>query len=93
MDKQIEISIVVPVFNEVSLIEELVLRLKVVCDQLNQPYEIVIVDDGSSDGSYDMLKQVQAKESALRRATIRRGCFGDACRNTRRRRVIWTVLR
>ncbi len=65
-DKQIEISIVTPVFNEVSLVEELYSRLKVVCDGLNQTYEIVFVDDGSSDGSYEKLKQLQANDTALR---------------------------
>jgi len=66
MDKQIEISIVIPVFNEVSLIEELISRLKTVCNGLNRPYEIVIVDDGSSDGSYEKLRQLQANDSTLR---------------------------
>jgi undecaprenyl-phosphate 4-deoxy-4-formamido-L-arabinose transferase len=76
MNKQIEISIVVPVFNEALLIEELVSRLKVVCEKLNQSYEIVIVDDGSSDGSYEKLKQIQAKESALRIIKLTRN-FGQ----------------
>jgi undecaprenyl-phosphate 4-deoxy-4-formamido-L-arabinose transferase len=66
IDKQIEISIVIPVFNEVSLVEELYSRLKVVCDGLNQTYEIVFVDDGSSDGSYEKLKQLQANDTVLR---------------------------
>ena len=42
MDKQIDISIVIPVFNETSLIEELYSRLKVVCEGLGQNYEIII---------------------------------------------------
>ena len=76
MNKQIEVSIVVPVFNEASLIEELVSRLKAVCDKLSQSYEIVIVDDGSSDGSYEKLKQIQAKESTLRIIKLTRN-FGQ----------------
>ncbi len=66
MDNQVEISIVVPVFNEVALIEELHSRLKSVCEELDQTYEIVVVDDGSTDGSHDKLKQLQAHDNSLR---------------------------
>ncbi|MEK9627413.1 MAG: glycosyltransferase [Nitrospinota bacterium] len=66
MDTQVEISIVVPVFNEVDLIEELLSRLNSVCEGLNRTYEIVIVDDGSTDGSYEKLKRLQSSNNALR---------------------------
>ena len=65
-DKQLDISIVVPVFNEVDLIEELLSRIKKVCGGLSRTYEIVIVDDGSTDGSYDKLKKFQANDNSLR---------------------------
>ena len=66
MDKQIDISIVIPVFNEVSLIDELYSRLKLVCEGLGRSYEIIIVDDGSSDGSHEKLTQLKNKDTALR---------------------------
>ena len=65
-DKQLDISIVVPVFNEVDLIEELLSRIKKVCGGLRRTYEIVIVDDGSTDGSYEKLKNFQANDNSLR---------------------------
>ena len=65
-DKQLNISIVVPVFNEVDLIEELLSRIKKVCGELRRTYEIVIVDDGSTDGSYEKLKKIQANDNSLR---------------------------
>ena len=65
-DKQLDISIVVPVFNEVDLIEELLSRIKKVCGGLRKTYEIVIVDDGSTDGSYEKLKKIQANDNSLR---------------------------
>ena len=65
-DKQLDISIVVPVFNEVDLIEELLSRIKKVCRGLRRTYEIVIVDDGSTDGSYEKLKNIQANDNSLR---------------------------
>ena len=66
IDKQLDISIVVPVFNEVDLIEELLSRIKKVCGELRRTYEIVIVDDGSTDGSYEKLKIFQANDNSLR---------------------------
>ncbi|MBC8284575.1 MAG: glycosyltransferase family 2 protein [Nitrospinae bacterium] len=66
MDEKIDISIVIPVFNEVSLVDELHSRLKAVCDGLDQTYEIVMIDDGSSDGSYEKLKQLQDNDTRLR---------------------------
>lgn len=65
-NKAAEVSIVVPVFNEVSLVDELYSRLKAVCDSLGRAYEIVIVDDGSSDGSHEKLKQLQNNDATLR---------------------------
>jgi len=65
-DKQLDVSIVVPVFNEVDLIEELLSRIGKVCGGLSRTYEIVIVDDGSTDGSYKKLKQIQANDNSLR---------------------------
>lgn len=76
MDKRVEISIVVPVYNEESLVEELYSRLKVVCDGLNRSYEIVIVDDGSSDGSYKKLKQLKACDDRLHIVRLTRN-FGQ----------------
>ncbi|MDC0207380.1 glycosyltransferase [Nitrospinae bacterium] len=66
IDKQIDISIVIPVFNEISLIDELYSRLKLVCQGLGRSYEIIIVDDGSSDGSHEKLTQLKNKDTTLR---------------------------
>lgn len=45
------ISVIFPVFNEEGSIEELHGRLVKVLSSLNEPYEIIAVDDGSTDGS------------------------------------------
>jgi undecaprenyl-phosphate 4-deoxy-4-formamido-L-arabinose transferase len=76
MDKKPEISIVVPVYNEESLVEELVSRLKSVCDGLSRSYEIVIVDDGSDDGSFEKLKRIKETDEALRLVRLTRN-FGQ----------------
>jgi len=58
--------VVVPVFNEVHNLEPLVAGLKEALDGLGQSYEIVLVDDGSTDGSGEL-----AEELARRHAVVR----------------------
>ena len=45
------VSIVIPVYNEAENLEELIRRCGAACDTMAKPYEIILVDDGSSDGS------------------------------------------
>lgn len=52
------VSIVIPVFNEVESIERLHAEVVDVCNQADYQYEIIIVDDGSSDGTDKILKQL-----------------------------------
>jgi undecaprenyl-phosphate 4-deoxy-4-formamido-L-arabinose transferase len=76
MDKNPEISIVVPVYNEESIVEELCARIKCVCDGLSSAYEIVIVDDGSDDGSFEKLKRIQMDDEKMRLIQLTRN-FGQ----------------
>jgi glycosyltransferase involved in cell wall biosynthesis len=68
------ISVVAPVFNEHSTLPELHRRLTEVLGPLG-PYEIVLVDDGSSDGSWDTLLELAARDSHLRLLRLSRN-FG-----------------
>ena len=52
----IELSIVVPVFNEEMIIEELVRRMVAAAESTTPNYEIIFVNDGSKDGSLLKLK-------------------------------------
>ena len=46
-----QVSVVIPVFNEEQNLQELISRCLKVCDDTGESFEIVLVDDGSSDGS------------------------------------------
>ncbi|WP_026791707.1 undecaprenyl-phosphate 4-deoxy-4-formamido-L-arabinose transferase [Pleomorphomonas oryzae] len=46
-----KVSVVIPVFNEEECLPELIARTTAACDQLTCDYEILLVDDGSSDNS------------------------------------------
>lgn len=64
--EEIEISVVVPVFNEEENLPLLIPKLAEVLKGLRQPYEMIFVDDGSSDGSRRMLKEFASQYPSLR---------------------------
>ncbi|PIJ50723.1 undecaprenyl-phosphate 4-deoxy-4-formamido-L-arabinose transferase [Erwinia sp. OLTSP20] len=51
-----KVSVVIPVFNEQESLPELMRRTRAACDLLSLPYEVVLVDDGSSDDSAQLLE-------------------------------------
>jgi len=52
-----KVSVVIPVYNEEASLPALLSRTVAACRQLTQPFEIVLVDDGSSDRSVEMLTE------------------------------------
>lgn len=55
MSNSDKISVVIPVYNEESNLDELVRRSIAACDGMNLPYEIILIDDGSRDASPEMI--------------------------------------
>ncbi len=60
------ISVVIPVFNEEDNLAALIGRLQPVLRSLGRPYEIVMIDDGSRDGSLAILKDLVRENPELR---------------------------
>jgi len=56
------ISIIVPVFNEEDNVNILYEEIRNAVDCLKQPYEIIFVDDRSTDGTYERLKKIKNEE-------------------------------
>jgi glycosyltransferase involved in cell wall biosynthesis len=56
------LSIVVPVYNEEENVDILYQQIRDSVDRLDRPYEIILVDDGSSDATFKRLKCVKEKE-------------------------------
>jgi len=52
----LDVSIVLPVYNEVGHIEEELARIRESMDRSNLSYEIIVIDDGSTDGTGDLLE-------------------------------------
>jgi glycosyltransferase involved in cell wall biosynthesis len=57
-DTLLDISIVIPLYNEEESLNELYNRLSQVLDGLGKTYEIIFIDDGSTDSSYEILGQL-----------------------------------
>src|SRR5260370_27018239 len=71
-----ELSIVVPLYNEEANIEELYARLTQVLRELGKEYELIFVDDGSRDGTFKLLAQMQTKDNKVHVIRLRRN-FGQ----------------
>ncbi|MBP8925930.1 MAG: glycosyltransferase family 2 protein [Pseudomonadales bacterium] len=72
-----EISVVIPALNERESIPHLYQELTDVFAALGKSYEIVIVDDGSTDGMTEFCRDLAAKDAAVILVEMRR-CFGKA---------------
>jgi len=72
----VNFSIVVPIYNEQESIAELYRSITVALDDIDPCYEIIMVDDGSMDGSYAILKDLAARDERLKVIRFRRN-FGQ----------------
>ena len=69
------ISLVIPLLNECDTLAELVGRIETACD--SHPFEIVLIDDGSTDGSWKTIEQLCESHRSIRALRFRRN-FGKA---------------
>jgi glycosyltransferase involved in cell wall biosynthesis len=71
-----DVTLVVPIFNEAESIRLLHAELKKVLDETGRSYEIVAVDDGSQDDSFAILKELHEQDPHLKVIRFRRN-FGQ----------------
>lgn len=69
------ISLVIPIYNEESLIDELIERSIKVLAEITDDFEILVVDDGSQDGTLEKLLQHRDKEKRIKILSLSRN-FG-----------------
>lgn len=66
MIRSVDISVIVPVFNEEGSVALLYEELERVLNNTGQSFEIIYVDDGSTDNSYKILKEIGKKDKSVR---------------------------
>lgn len=66
MADRVTYSIVAPVYNEVDSLPELYGRVRQVMEGLGEPWELLLVDDGSSDGSTEAMLDLAAQDGRVR---------------------------
>ncbi len=76
MKNNLDLSLVIPVFNEQENLEQLYKEITSACQRLKRTYEIVFVDDGSTDNSLEILVRIQRQDSGVRVISLRRN-FGQ----------------
>lgn len=68
-------SIVIPVYNSREILSSLVARIAAVMEETGLKFELVLVDDGSKDGSYGRIKELASKHEFIRAFRLSRN-FG-----------------
>lgn len=63
---KITYSIIAPIYNEKENLPELYRRVTEVMDSTNEPWELILVDDGSSDGSTNDIRELAKKDDHVR---------------------------
>jgi glycosyltransferase involved in cell wall biosynthesis len=71
------LSIIVPVFNEHASLSELHAQIATACDGVGQDWELLFVDDGSTDGSWGVIGELAREDPAVGGLRFRRN-FGKA---------------
>jgi glycosyltransferase involved in cell wall biosynthesis len=70
------ISVVIPIFNEVEAISPLSRAVKAVMERMKTVYEVIFVDDGSNDGSGDVLQSLAKDDKRIKVIQFRKN-FGQ----------------
>jgi len=75
-DNGIDLSIVIPVYNERESIPKLYEELDKTLSEMPLKYEVLLIDDGSTDGTFDELKKIHEKNNLFKVIRFRRN-FGQ----------------
>lgn len=68
-------SIIIPIYNEENILPELHQRLEKVAAHLDGPVEVILIDDGSKDRSFEIMKELHTRDPRIKSVRLSRN-FG-----------------
>lgn len=77
-----DVSVVIPLYNEAESLPELVSWIKRVMDENHYAYEIILIDNGSTDESWEVIQQQKLSNSNIRGIRFRRNYGKSAALQT-----------
>ena len=89
---QLDVSIVVPLFNEEESLVELANWIKRVCDENQLSFEVYFIDDGSTDKSWSIIQEIYQNDNRMKGVSFRRNYGKSAALNTGFQRVNGKVV-
>ena len=81
MSQQVNISVVIPLLNEHDSLPELTAWIIRVMNQAGYSYEILYIDDGSTDGSWKIIEELSAQNASVAGIKLRRNYGKSAALN------------
>ncbi|MBO7185964.1 MAG: glycosyltransferase family 2 protein [Alistipes sp.] len=72
MEQKLDISVVVPLYNEAESLPELVAWIDRVAKSNNLAYEVIMIDDGSTDGSWSVVESLRSEYPSVRGVSFMR---------------------
>jgi glycosyltransferase involved in cell wall biosynthesis len=66
------VTVIVPLLNEEESLRELAEQLKNSLQRITQSYEVLFIDDGSTDGSFKVLREINARNRRMKAVRFRR---------------------
>ncbi len=73
---ELDLSVIAPIYNEEESIPHLVEQIHAALDHSGRSFELILADDGSRDGSYEIMRKIAARDPALVVIRLRRN-FGQ----------------
>ena len=77
MTENLDLSIVIPLLNEEESLRPLFQKIEKAVENLGLSYEVIFIDDGSTDGSVEVLKELRGRSNTVKIIRFRRN-FGKS---------------